>query len=265
LNFLLFPNYYGRFSLLKRAYSRAVVRVALTRVAHVIVPSTATREGLLARWPGLDGRVSVIPHGLDPRFLQLPDRARVDSVLARYRLRWHGYFFFLGTDRPHKNLARLVRAFEDLPAEIRFRAPLVLAGAHRYGSRGGSSRDRAEVVQLGYVPVEELPALYHASLAVVLPSFGEGFGLPALEAMASGAALIASNHGAFPELVGDGGLLVDPCSPDSIRNAMENVATRPEVRGQLSLRGRKRSQQFRFEETARSTLALYQQVGAGTP
>jgi glycosyltransferase involved in cell wall biosynthesis len=261
LNFILFPEYYGKFSRLKRAYSRIIVALALRRARQVIVPSQATRKALLERWPGIESRLSVIGYGVHPRFRQPASSERLDSVLGRYRLKPGGYFFFLGTDRPHKNLPRLVSAFESLPEEVRLRAQLVLAGAHRYSTSAGPSlAGPAGTVRLGYVPADDLPALYRGALAVVLPSFAEGFGLPALEAMASAGAVIVSQKGALAEVVGEAGLLVDPHSTDSIRGAMEVAARHPEIRERLSRAGRARAKSFSFAETARRTLELYERV-----
>ena len=208
LNFLRFPDYYARWSWVKRSYSAAVCARAVRAARRILVPSESTRGFLVERWPGASSRVAVVPYGVDPRFRAPIEPARLPETLARYRLAPHAYFLFVGTDRPHKNLSRLKAAYLSLPAEVREQFPLALAGSHSYG--GLDPRDPPGVVRLGYVASGDLPLLYAGSYAVVIPSLDEGFGLPALEAMACGAAVLVSKGTALEEVVRLAGMSFDP-------------------------------------------------------
>jgi alpha-1,3-rhamnosyl/mannosyltransferase len=265
LNFLRFSDYYSSWPWLKRSYSAAVCARAVHSAQHILVPSKATRSLLIERWPRARSRVSVVPYGVDPRFRAPIDPARTREVLDRFGLARSAYFLFVGTDRPHKNLSRLWEAYVSLPPEVRERFRLVLAGSHNYGGlRPGGDESTRGVVRLGYVPSEDLPYLYAASFGVVVPSLGEGFGLPALEAMACGAPVLVSKGTALEEVVDRAGTTFDPYSVDSIRAALLAHASSPALPSALSRTVRERAARFDFLETARRTLAIYEQVARGS-
>jgi glycosyltransferase involved in cell wall biosynthesis len=112
----------------------------------------------------------------------------------------------------------------------------------------------------GFVPDTDLRHLYSAADTLVLPSFYEGFGLPALEAMACGTPVIASNAGALPEVVGDAGLLFDPRSADALTHALSRVLADVALRGDLAARGRARAAQFTWGASARAALAAFEEI-----
>jgi glycosyltransferase involved in cell wall biosynthesis len=116
---------------------------------------------------------------------------------------------------------------------------------------------------LGYVSDADLPALYSGALAVVLPSLYEGFGLPALEAMACGAPVVAANSSALPEVVGSAGLLVDPRDASGLAEALRRLATEPGLREQLARAGPARAATFTWERAARETLAVLEAAARG--
>src|SRR6185369_16471841 len=116
------------------------------------------------------------------------------------------------------------------------------------------------VVLTGYVPESDLPALYSGALCFVYPSYFEGFGLPPLEAMKCGAAVVVGNRTSLPEVVGDAALAVDPFDVDAIANAIRKLVNDPALRRELSVKGQERAREFNWRENARKTLAVYQQV-----
>jgi glycosyltransferase involved in cell wall biosynthesis len=120
------------------------------------------------------------------------------------------------------------------------------------------------VVLTGYVPQEDLPALYSGALCFVYPSYFEGFGLPPLEAMKCGAPVIVGNKTSLPEVVGDAALTVDPFDVEAIASAMQRVIESPALREELSIKGQARAETFDWRETARKTLAIYQEVAQET-
>jgi O-antigen biosynthesis alpha-1,3-mannosyltransferase len=164
-----------------------------------------------------------------------------------------------GDDRAKKNLLRLLQAVElagNRPG------PLVIAGADGWGSdkiaRHIQSLQRAgRLSYLGYVPDKARPALINGARSFVYPSLYEGFGLPVLEAMACGVPVLASNVSSLPEVVGDAGLLVDPCDVDAIAQGMVRLWEDPALRHDLSARGPERAGGFSWEKTASQTLRAH--------
>ncbi len=256
-------------------YARRMVQRSLRRAAAVLTVSQATRTELGEVFGELAARVEVIPNGIDERYLGDEPAEGVEAGLTQLGLD-PGYFLFVGNPKPHKNLARLLEAHAGLverhpaapflvvaggatrrdaalPADLRRRAEVLTAGRASHG----------RVAYLGRIDDEHLPALYRGALALVVPSLWEGFGLPALEAMAQGVPVVAADRGGLPEVVGDAALLVDPESPESLRRAMARLLDEPDLRGELARRGRERARGFRWEETARRTLAVYRRVIPG--
>ncbi len=159
------------------------------------------------------------------------------------------FLLFVGNIRHHKNVNRLFESFAkaDRPPELK----LVLTGnikeeqlhlLNRLGIRGS-------VEYIGFIPEEDLPALYSSAIALAIPSLFEGFGLPALEAMACGTPVIAANATSLPEVVGDAALLIDPHSTNSIKNAIESLIDNKILRAQLSQRGLVQAKKFNWDKT----------------
>jgi alpha-1,3-rhamnosyl/mannosyltransferase len=240
------------------AAERLTLPLAARRAAGFICPSEATRRALEELFPRTEGRTAVIPHGVDPAFMA----ARSRGVARRYGV--EGPFVLtVGTLEPRKNLARLVEAFASIPAARDGGCKLVLAGA-----RGWSSSTLDAVVgrhghlvrPIGFVSEAELPALYAEATAFAFPSLEEGFGLPVLEAMAAGTAVLTSDRSSLPEVAGDAALLVDPTDAGAIAAGLERLLAEPGLRDDLALRGRARAATFTWERTAQATLAYLRSV-----
>ncbi len=223
----------------------------------VLCPSSATLEDAAAH--GIDrGRLRLVPHGVDSRPVTQADVVR---VRRRYGLDG-GYLLFAGTREPRKNLARLVEAFERAPGGRR----LVLAGPKGWGTRGqeqpvagedagpGSATASGRVLALGFVPADDLRALYAGADAFVYPSLREGFGLPVLEAMAQGTAVVTSKGTATEEVAGGAAVLVDPLDVADIERGMVEALDR---RAELARAGRARAAEMTWARTAELTVAAY--------
>ena len=230
---------------------RATLPLAARRAAWFVCDSAATRHELIDRYPKLAPRTVVVPLGVDSRF----SGARSGNVPARYGLGDH-YVLAVGTREPRKNLPRLVRAFVDLPPELRARHRLAVAG--QAGWSDSETEELAathdDVTLLGYVPDEDLASLYAGATAFAFPSLAEGFGLPVLEAMAAGTPVLTSDRSSLPEVAGDAALLVDPTDVGAIRAALERLLSDAELRAELAVRGTDRAARFTWRETARHTL-----------
>jgi glycosyltransferase involved in cell wall biosynthesis len=237
--------------------------LSLRRAARLIAVSAATARDL-SRLPGVDpARIRVIPEAPAPGIAPAsPDTAR--ELARRLRLPQR-FFLFLGALEPRKNVVALVRALALLREQGDAETHLVIAGAegwdnaqvHREVRRRGLEE---QVRFLGYVAAADLPALYGATLAFVYPSLYEGFGLPPLEAMASGAPVICSNTSSLPEVTGDAAVLVDPESVGDLAAALRRVRDDESLRLRLKGAGLERSRLFSWGRAARATLEVYHEA-----
>lgn len=248
-------------SLLASLYARVMFRVSVRSARRIIAVSEATRRELAERLGVPPDKVRVIPNGVDGRFRPAADPRAPDAALARLGLE-RPYVLFVGNPKPHKNLPRLLDAFAGLDPKL---GRLVLAGIPE-GARGSVGREVAarglgdRVRVLGVLPEETMPVLYQGAEILVLPSLWEGFGLPALEAMASGTPVVAAARGGLPEVVGEAGLLVDPTDVDALRAAMYNLLDNFSLRSELRARGLARARAFSWRRMAEATAAVYREA-----
>jgi len=173
------------------------------------------------------------------------------------------YALYVGTVEPRKNLKTLLDAWEGLPADARGAYDLVVAGAWGWGDDAILRRLKAGdggVRYLGYVAEADLPALTAGAEVFVYPSLYEGFGLPLAQAMAAGVASITANVSSMPEVAGEAALLVDPRSPAELQAALRQLLESESLRCDLGERGRKRAQRFTWEDCARQSWGVFEQV-----
>ena len=259
---LIFEHLPEHHKLLNRAYLGATMPLYCRRATAIVAVSEATRADLIAMYGLCPEAITVIPEAADPRFAP-PTPEAVATVRARYGLPPR-YVLTVGTIEPRKNLSRLVDAcgplFEAGQADA-----LVIVGGLGWLYEGflrhvERSPWRERVIRPGFVPDEDLPAIYGGALITAQPSFYEGFGLPLLEAMASGCAVCASQTSSLPEVGGDAALYVDPECTESITEALRAIARDEALRTDLVRRGLARAAEYSWERTARETLALYERV-----
>ena len=217
------------------------------RVRRVQTVSAFSRRRLAERIGLAEADIDVVPNGVDARFAP-PSPEAVAAVRARHGLPGP-YVLALGSIEPRKNLATLLTAWRSV-ADRRPELTLAIAGGGNaiYGRVGldGVPRVRA----LGYVDDAELPALYGGAEAFVFPSLYEGFGLPPVEAMGCGTAVVCSDATALPEVVGDAAVLVPPKEPDAIADAIVRVTDDTALRAALVVRGRARAASFSWDTSA---------------
>ncbi len=228
---------------------RLTLPVATRRARRLLCISRATREELVARRPDVAGRAVVTPLAHAPLF----DHARPDPAVARRYGLTRPFVLSAATLEPRKNLPRLIEAFAALPAGLREAHELVLVGARGWGTGpldDALRRHEGLVRAVGFVPDDDLAALYAQAAVVAYPSLAEGFGLPVLEAMAAGAPVLTSNRSSLPEVGGDAARYVDPFDVASIRDGLAAVLTDP---GDMAQRSRARAACFSWKRTARET------------
>jgi glycosyltransferase involved in cell wall biosynthesis len=262
---LFFIGYPGRHRPLYDAAMTRLARLYATGASAVVTDSEHSRRAIVERLGLAPERTAVIPVGLGPEFRPVTPSA---AQRARYGL-GPRYALYVGNFLPHKNLPRLLRAWAALPEPLAGHR-LVLAG----GARAGRPVLEALVAALGLgervafaglVDDADLPALYGGATAVVLPSLEEGFGLPALEAMACGAPVVTSHRGALPEVVADAGVLVDPEDESALTAALARVLGSANARAALVQRGLARAAHFTAERTAGRVVDLLQATAARRP
>ena len=216
-------------------YARAMIRRAIRKARVVLTVSESVRRQLQDELGAQD--VVVAPNGIDPVFSPGSGGKR--------------HFLYVGNDKPHKNAGALVEAF----SRIGGTAKLVLAGGsfERFAGLPG-------VEVRGFVPATELVELYRAAIALVMPSHEEGFGLPAVEAMACGSAVITSLAPALVEITGDAALHVDARSPQALGEAMTRVAGDAALRDSLAARGIERARLFTWKRSGEIVRAAFERA-----
>jgi glycosyltransferase involved in cell wall biosynthesis len=264
LSVLRFPQFF-------RPWFRHYARVVLPRVAQsadaIIALSCAAKADIVQALAIPEERVTVIPTGVDPSFKALAQSPRALEVRQRYELP-DAFVLTVGSMEPRKNLPRLLEAIQRLRRD-RDTAKVVLV---HVGPAGWLADDLPRTVQalgladavrfLGYVPREDLAALYGLARVFAYPSLYEGFGLPIIEAMACGCPVVTSNLSSLPEVAGDAATLVDPGSAEEIAGAIADLWTDEARRRTLASRGRARAACFTWQRTARETGAVYEAVAS---
>jgi len=244
-----------------RHYLRLFTRISVRRARKVIAVSNYTREQIVRHYPEAEPKTVVVHNGLDPIYADVPSEAAVTHVLEQLGQR-DPYILYTGTIEPRKNIPRIVQAFEAVAARSQTRFDLLICGAwgwrveaSRTAIEGSRFRDRIKL--LGYLDAAQLPPLTAGARALVYPSLDEGFGFPALEAMAVGTPVIVSDRASLPEIVGDAGIQVDPFNVIAIAEAMEAVLFNRSLAADLAGKGFARARMFSWERAADETLAVY--------
>jgi glycosyltransferase involved in cell wall biosynthesis len=239
---------------------RLTLGLAVRRAASLLAISRATADALTARFPRALGRTIVAPLGPTPKG-SADFKPGEEALLPA-----PGFVLAVGTLEPRKNLPRLVAAYRDLGTELQAEHPLVVVGPP--GWEMGETLDALKTlgdrcIRLGFVSDAALAELYRRCSVFCYPSLGEGFGLPVLEAMEEGAAVVTSQVSSLPEVGGDAVEYVDPASVESIAEGLRRVLDDPAHRSELSARARARAREFSWERFAAIVLGALDAAGAG--
>lgn len=237
-------------------------RLAVRRAARVITVSTICRDQIIEHYRLPAEKVIAVPNAAGPA------AEHIEEAAAREELRKLGlsadrpYVLAVGNLQPRKNLVRLIAAFRQV-AGTRGDVDLVLAGPKHYRSNDviDAAREAKDRVRFtGYLTDRQLAACYRCASVFAFPSLFEGFGIPALEAMAHGVPVACSRAGALPEVCGDAATYFDPTDVGSIADALEAALADNSLRDQLILAGRRRQGVFTWSKTAELTLRQYQEA-----
>lgn len=231
--------------LILRTQRRRLAKLS-SQKTHLIVDSVSTQKDLMKIYNIEPTRINVIYPGLSADY-QPPSNKEIDRVKTKYKLP-DQYLLALGTREPRKNLPRLIQAAKNLSLN------LVIAGRYGWGKQ---TPIPSNVQILGYVPDNDLPALYNLATVFVYPSLYEGFGFPVLEAMACGTAVVTSNTSSLPEVAGEAAILVDPLSLDSIAQGIIQAKSQ---RKSLINKGLVQAQKFSWGQTAQKVMEVYDKI-----
>lgn len=272
LSFVRMPE---RFPRLKRFYLGQLCRASARRARRVIAVSKQTAADVRAEFGVESRRVEVVYNGVGEQFRPLPD-AEVTDFRDLMGLP-ERFLLYVGTLEPRKNLPHLLRTFAKWRAEsaIGRDVGLVVAGgkgwhyqeifslADELGLTGGQSEDGPVVQFPGFLPERDLCLWYNAACGFVYPSLFEGFGLPVLEAMASGTPVICSNTPSLKEVAGDAALIVPARDQDALQNAFECLFKEQQTATALRKLGLRQARNFSWERTAKETMDVYESAVNG--
>jgi glycosyltransferase involved in cell wall biosynthesis len=259
---LMFPQYLP--NRLAPLYARTSIRLAARRAARVLTVSQSSKRDIQRFVDVPASKIDVIYNAYDERFGTEPHEEDVQRVRERYQLH-DPFILYAGNVKPHKNLERLIDAYHLLHQRGLDHIKLVMIGDEisKYAVlRRAVHRHQLHnsVRFLGYLPQETLAVMYRLAGVFVFPSLYEGFGLPPLEAMASGTPVVTSNVSSLPEVAGDAALLVDPYSPQAIADGIERVLGDDNLRCDLRKRGLARARQFSWAASVRRVHEIYREV-----
>lgn len=247
-----------------RGLKNWIFRKSILSADHIITISEYSKQDMV-RHLGIDpARISVTTLGADPAYFRRIELAARDEVLASYSLQ-PGFFMFIGTLQPRKNLERALKAHQALSPVLRKRHPLVVVGRNGWGVNHllpelEAMEQRGEGRWLKYLPEKDVLALLQSAQALLFPSLYEGFGLPVIEAFASQTPVICSNSTSLPEVAGDAALMVNPLDAQDISRGMQELLDDPDATEKRVERGRQRAREFTWRACADQTLATYRKV-----
>jgi glycosyltransferase involved in cell wall biosynthesis len=263
---LMFPQYLPNRA--AYAYARGTMWNAARKAERILTVSEASKRDILHFFRVPPEKIDVVYNAIDERFWRVPDEEDVARVRERYQLA-HRFVLYVGNIKPHKNLVRLIEAFDGLRQIQGFedvklliigdeisKLPALRRAVH-------SHKLHKQVRFLGYLSDDTLAILYRLASVFVFPSLYEGFGLPPLEAMACGAPVVTSNVSSLPEVTGDAAVLVDPTNVESITDGMRRVLADPALAAGMRERGLQRARDFSWERSVERIHRVYRAVGGG--
>ena len=239
-------------------YYSCVVPRSLKSADAVIAVSSAEKKSILTQYPFLtESKIHVVPNGIDPSEFNPGDKEQSRQIIElRYGISGE-FLLAVGSFKAVKNFNRLIEAFSSIYDRVKLK--LVLLGS----GEKGIAQIRPNILTVGYID-DDMANFYRAANCLVCPSTYEGFGFPALEAMACGCPVIASNAGALPEICGDAACFVDPHDTKAIADAIIKVTTDDSLKEKMIERGLRRAKEFTWERTVQGTLKVFDKVLAAS-
>ncbi|MGH4138456.1 glycosyltransferase family 4 protein [Clostridium sp.] len=230
----------------------------------IITVSEFSKRDILKFFPIDESKIFVTPLAADKKYAPLDKTLCKDFLKDMYNLT-DPFILYLGGFSERKNVSSVLTAFSRVYKDLEKKYNLVIVGGYKDSSQKLLKLTHelgldSHVIFTGFVPEEHLPIFYNSCDTFIYPSFYEGFGLPPLEAMNCGTPVIASNLTSIPEVVGDGGILINPYDISEISSAIGNLLSNEKLRSELSSKGLKRASEYSWQNTALNTLKVYESV-----
>lgn len=263
LSFLHFPKLFRKKDLWQLTNWS---KFSIENAKHVITISNFSKKDILSHYPVKKDDVTALYPGYNEAVFKLiKDRLAIENYKKKYKI-IGDYVIFIGTVQPRKNLLRLIESFKKID-----NLKLVIVGKIKGQGRSGWMFDEIlklpkkldieeKVIFTDFVPDKDLSYLVNGAQALVLPSLWEGFGIPAVDAMACGVPVVVSNVSSLPEVVGKAGLLVDPKSVDQIEQAIRTISTDKKLRLKMSKLAIKQAQKYSWKKMAKGVLKVFEQL-----
>ncbi|GLZ10361.1 glycosyl transferase [Actinomadura sp. NBRC 104425] len=248
---------------IRATYIKSATRTAAKRATRLVVPSRATRDELVRVLDADPSHIDVAYHGVDHELFHRPSEQEVKRVSDRLGLHGRPYIAYLGALEPRKNVPNLIRGWVKACADREEPTALVLAGSGGWDDEMDAALatvpHHLKLVRPGYLPWSALPGFFGGALAVAVPSRGEGFGLPVLEAMACGAPVLTTRRGPLPEVGGDAVAYTEP-DADGIAEALAALIDDPAGRASLAEAAVARARRFTWTASAEAHLECYRRA-----
>jgi glycosyltransferase involved in cell wall biosynthesis len=232
---------------------------------HLIAVSEHTKKDAMKVLGIPEDKITVIHEAADEKYRVIEDKATIANVRKKYKLGDEPFILHVGTLEPRKNLPFLVTAFAMAREKYGIKAKLVITGKKGWYYEGlftlvDDLKLHDEVIFTGYVEDEDIPAIYNAATIFAFPSHYEGFGLPPLEAMASGTPVISSNTSSMPEVIGEAGILLPPKDESAWAEALNTLLTDKKLWETNRKKGLEQAKRFSWKRCAQETIAVYEKV-----
>jgi len=232
-------------------------RLSVRKADKIITVSENAKRNIVKAFKVEEKKVDVIYEASEDCFHTHYSKEEIESIKQKYGL-GEKYLLSVAIMRSNKNIARLIEAFNILKMQYHIEHQLVLVGTVSQSFKGSKQKD---VILTGYVPQKDIPLLYCGASLLVYPSFFEGFGLPVLEAMASGVPVVAAKETSLPEVIGEAGVLFNPFDIQDIADKVYIVLSDEKLREELIKKGLARVKEFSWRQTAEQTLRIFETVG----
>lgn len=253
-------------SKLRKIAYETVFKSTLKRAEIIITVSQHTKENLIKYFKTDPKEIKVIYEGISQEFKIISNYEKINQFKSKYQIT-KPFIFYVGVWRDHKNLEGLIKAFAILKNNYRLNCQLVLGGQEdkRYPQIRRTWQNLnlevgKDIILPGFISGEELPLFYNAAEIFVLPSFSEGFGLVALEAMACGTSVVGSETTSLPEVLGDAALYFDPYQEIEIAKTVKKLLTNHNLKQELIKKGLEKVKEYSWRKCAEETLRVYQKA-----
>ncbi len=244
-------------------------RLSLKKADKIITVSNEFASQVSKNMNISESKIRRIYHGIDIKKFKNEKKLGSDYLNEYFKVKKESFLLCISNIHPHKNIVNLIKGYSKLPERIRNVYKLVIVGRKntRYfqeiKNKYSSYEIKDNIIFTGIIPHEKISFFYKRAVLFVLPSILEAFGLPLLEAMASGTPIIAANSIAIPEILGGAGILFNPNNPEELAEKIQLVLKNENLQRELIKKGYKRVKQFSWEKTARETLKVFEEVANG--